>query len=109
MGRIVIVAYHPKPGQAEALRAVVRRHGPVLRAESLVTDRPFTAVAAADGTLLELFEWASAEAIEAAHSNPRVQALWAEFGAACEYKTLASLAEAGQLFAEFTPCDDLAG
>jgi quinol monooxygenase YgiN len=108
MGRIVIAAYHPKPGRAEALRAVVRRHGPVLRAEGLVTSRPFTAFAAADGTLLELFEWASADAIDAAHSNPRVQALWAEFNEACEYKPLASLAEAAQLFAEFTPCDDLA-
>ena len=109
MGRLVIAAYHPKPGQAEALRAAVRKHGPVLRAEGLVTNRPFTAFAAADGTLLELFEWASAEAIDAAHRNPRVQALWAEFGEACEYRSLASLAEAAQLFAEFTPCDDLVG
>lgn len=109
MGRLVIAAYHPKPGQAEALRAVVRKHGPVLRAEGLVTDRPFTAFAAADGTLLELFEWASAGAIDEAHTNPRVQALWAEFSAACEYRPLGSLAEAAQLFAEFTPCDDLVG
>ena len=109
MGRLVIAAYHPKPGQADALRAAVHKHGPVLRAEGLVTDRPFTAFAAADGTLLELFEWASADAIGQAHHNPRVQALWAEFGAACEYRSLASLAEAAQLFAEFTPCDDLVG
>ena len=109
MGRIVIAAYTPKPGQAEALRAVVRKHGPVLRGEGLVTDRPFTVFAATDGTLLELFEWVSASAIDQAHQNPRVQALWAEFGAACEYRPLASLAEAAQLFAEFTPCDELVG
>lgn len=107
MGRLVIAAYQPRPGQADTLRALVRRHGPLLRAEGLATDRPFTAFSAADGTLLELFEWTSAEAIEQAHANPRVQLLWAEFGHACEYRSLASLAESQQLFAEFTPCDDL--
>jgi hypothetical protein len=107
--RLVIVAYRPRPGQAEALADVVRRHGPVLRAEGLVTDRPFTTSQAADGTLVEVFEWRSAEAIAAAHGNPRVQALWAEFFAACEYVPIGSVPEAAQLFSEFTPRDDLVG
>jgi quinol monooxygenase YgiN len=107
-GRVVIVAYRPRAGRAEALASAVRRHGPLLRAEGLVTARPFAVMQAEDGTLVEVFEWASPEAIEAAHANPRVQALWADFSAACEYVPIGSVAEASELFSEFSPRDDLA-
>jgi hypothetical protein len=56
---------------------------------------------ASNGTLIEVFEWRSADAIRQAHENPAVQALWAEFDAACEYTPLGQLPEAAQLFAEF--------
>ena len=81
MGRFVIVAYAPKPGMTDALLAAVRKHLQVLRAENLVTDRPAYVMRAADGTVVEIFEWQSNEAIEKAHSTPVVQALWAEFDA----------------------------
>lgn len=42
-------------------------------------------------TIIEVFEWRSSEAIQAAHANPAVQALWAEFNEACDYRLLASL------------------
>lgn len=101
MGRAVIVAYRPKAGRDDALHAAVRKHLDVLRAEHLVTDRPATVLRAADGTVVEIFEWASAEAIARAHGSLAVQALWAEFAAAGDYVPLADLAEARQLFAEF--------
>ena len=63
MGRFVIVAYTPKPGMAEQLMAAVRKHLRVLRAEELVTDRPASVMRAGDGTILEVFEWRSADAI----------------------------------------------
>ena len=103
MGRFVIVAYAPKSGKADALLTAVRKHLEVLRAEGLVTDRPAYVMRAANGTVVEVFEWQSAEAIARAHSTPAVQALWAEFGAACEYSPLSSLAECQNLFAEFEP------
>lgn len=101
MGRFVIVAYTPKPGKAEALLAAVSKHLAVLRAESLVSDKPACVMKAADGTIVEVFEWRDAEAIKAAHASPAVQALWAEFGAACDFTPLARLPEASQMFAEF--------
>jgi hypothetical protein len=52
---------------------------------------------------VEVFEWRSAEAITRAHTTPAVQALWAEFGAACDYRPLSGLPECQQLFAEFEP------
>ena len=101
MGRFVIVAYTPKAGQEQALLAAVKKHLQVLRAEQLVTDRPAYVMRAGDGSIVEIFEWRSAEAVQQAHGNPAVQALWAEFGAACEYTPLTKLAEAHQMFAEF--------
>lgn len=105
MGRVVIVAYRPHEGKGDELLSAIRDHVPVLRAEGLAADRDPTVLRAEDGTYLEIFEWASWEAIEAAHSNPRVQELWTRFGEACEYRTLASLPEAQEMFAEFDPVD----
>ncbi len=103
MGRFVIAAFKPKPGKARALQQVVEKHWRVLDAEGLVSDRPRQVMQAADGTIVEVFEWRSTEAINAAHDNPAVRALWVEFDAACEYVPLASLAEAQHPFSEFEP------
>src|SRR5436189_5114520 len=101
MGRFVMVAYTPKPGQEQALMDAVRDHVQILHEQNLVTDRPAYVMQAGDGTIVEVFEWRSPEAIAQAHTNPAVQALWERFGTACEYRPLASLTECQQLFAEF--------
>lgn len=103
MGRIVIVGYKPKPGKAEALRSLARTHVQLLRAEGLVTSREGIIMEASDGTIIEVFEWKSKEAIESAHKNPAVQGLWKEFSDVCDYVPVASIAEAKQLFSEFSP------
>ena len=87
------------------LLAAVKKHLMVLKDQGLVSDRPAHVMKAADGTVVEVFEWRSAEAIQQAHHNPAVQALWAEFGAACDYRRLAELAECQQMFAEFDAVD----
>ena len=69
MGRIVIVAFRPKPGHADELARLLRDHHPKLRAEGLVTGREPVQMVSADGTMVEVFEWASGAAIEAAHEN----------------------------------------
>ena len=101
MGRFVIAAYTPKPGKERELLAAIARHQRVLRAENLVTDAAPHLMRATDGTLIEVFEWRSAEAIGQAHASAAVQELWNEFGGACDYVPLARLAEAQQAFAEF--------
>lgn len=60
---------------------------------------------AADGSIVEVFEWRSHEAIEQAHSNPAVQELWEEFGAVCNFTSLAELPESKNRFAEFDAID----
>lgn len=101
MGRFVIVAYTPKPGKDKELLVAVKKHLQVLQSEQLVTDRPAYAMRAKDGTVVEVFEWRSVEAVRQAHSNSAVQALWEEFGAACDYTPLSKLSETHQMFAEF--------
>ena len=103
MGRFVIAAFKPKPGMQQQLAHAVEKHWRVLRAENLVTDRPRYAMQAADGTIIEVFEWRSSEAIEEAHHNPAVLALWAEFEPACEYIPLSGLPESQHPFSEFNP------
>jgi hypothetical protein len=76
-----------------------------LRSQQLVTGRPAYVMQAGDGSILEIFEWLSAEAIQRAHSGPAVQALWAKFAEACDYIPLASLAECKRLLAEFDPVE----
>ncbi len=105
MGRFVIAAFKPKPGMQRQLAAAVEKHWHVLQAEGLVTDRPRYAMQADDGTVVEVFEWRSPQAIEQAHHNPAVLALWTQFDAACEYVPLASLPEALHPFSEFKPLD----
>jgi len=105
MGRFVIVAYKPKPGCGPALLAAVSKHLQVLSAEGLVTPRPAHVMRGGDGTIVEVFEWTSQDAIARAHSNPAVGALWAEFAAACDYVPLSSLTESHNMFAEFESVD----
>ena len=57
MGRIVIAAYRPKPGKEGELKALMATHLSTLRSQDLVTERESVMMEAADGTILEVFEW----------------------------------------------------
>lgn len=105
MSVMVIACYKPKPGKEEALLNLVKSHLPTLRAEGLVDDGPSLAGRAKDGTIVEAFVWKSKEAIDAAHENPVVLAMWDRFGEACEYRTIADLAESKEMFSPFAPID----
>jgi len=104
MGEMVIVAYRPKPGREAQLEALVREHVPFLRDLGLATDRPAQAMRAADGTIVEVFEWRDG-AVQTAHGHPKVHELWERFGAACDYITLRDLPEAAGPFATFKPIE----
>ncbi len=101
--RFVIAAFKPKPGCLPELTTVVEKHWQILKDQHLVTDRPRYAMQSQDGTIIEVFEWRSPEAIERAHHNPAVLALWAEFEAVCQYVPIASLSESLHPFSEFQP------
>lgn len=103
MGRIVIAAYRPKPGRSQALERLVRRHHQRLKGEGLVSDRTSAIMRASDGTIVEVFEWLSADAIARAHESAATQAMWREFADVSDYVPLTELSESMSLFAEFEP------
>jgi quinol monooxygenase YgiN len=105
-GVCVIVAYRPKPGKGDEVLALVRSRVPNLRQEGLVTDRQPVIMRSRDGTIIEVSEWKSREAIDAAHKNPNVLAMWNKFFAACDCVPLKTLAEAQEMFAGFEPIAD---
>ena len=102
-GIIVIVAYRPKAGRETELLELVRARVPTLRKEDLVSDRVPVIMRAKDGTIIEVSEWKSHEAIEAAHKNPRVLAMWDKFFTACDCIPLNTVPEAETMFAGFEP------
>jgi len=103
MGRIVIACYRPKEGKRDQLQRLMLDHVATLRSEGLVTDREPITMEAQDGTVVEVFEWASAEAIQAAHGHPAVLRMWEEYAKVCDYIPVAQVPEAAQMFAEFAP------
>ena len=100
---IVIVAYRPKPGKETELLKLVRSRVPTLCNEGLVTDRRPIIMRARDGTIIEVSEWKSQEAIEAAHKNPNVLAMWNKFFAICDCVPFRTLGEAEEMFPNFEP------
>jgi len=105
MGQMVIAVYRPRPGKEALLTELLRDHVSILRAEGLATARAPVLMRAKDGTMVEVFEWVSAETVARAHENPAVLAMWGRFEEACTYEKLASMPEASEMFAHFEPVD----
>jgi hypothetical protein len=76
---------------------------PTLSKEGLVTDREPIIMRAKDGSIIEVSEWKSRAAIDAAHKNPNVLAMWERFFALCDCVPLRTLAETEEMFAGFEP------
>ncbi|HVS90696.1 MAG TPA: hypothetical protein VHE59_01605 [Mucilaginibacter sp.] len=103
MGKTTIVCYKPKAGKESALKELMKTHSPTLKQEGLVRDKPSYIMEAGDGTIVEVFEWLSDEAIQKAHSNPAVLKMWGEYAEVCDYVPIGTLAEAGNMFSGFMP------
>lgn len=102
-GRIVIVAYRAIEGKQEILIDLLQDHVSILRKQGFATDRSQVLMHSKDGTIIEIFEWRSKEAIEEAHFDPTIQTLWEKFAQICEYRPISEIEEAAHLFSEFTP------
>lgn len=101
MGIHVMAVYRPQDGKQAALEAEVAAHVPTLRRLGLASNYPSAVLRAADGTIIEHFEWNDQTAIDAAHSHPEVLEMWGRFGECCDYGTLAELPNASSMFPEF--------
>ncbi|MHC4081882.1 MAG: hypothetical protein ACYS15_12870 [Planctomycetota bacterium] len=105
MGKFVIAVYRPHVGKEKELLEVVKEHVPILRGQGFVTDRPPAVMRGKDGTIVEVFEWKSLEAVEEAHRNEAVLEMWGRFNEACECQSLSTLDESSDQFAMFDPVE----
>ncbi|MCK5703884.1 MAG: hypothetical protein KAI29_22150 [Cyclobacteriaceae bacterium] len=103
MGKIVIATYKPKPGKEKALDSLVKNHVKMLRNQGLATLRPPMIMKANDGTVVEVFEWISKQAIEDARTNKDVQQYWDQYRDVCEILPISKLIESNTSFSEFNP------
>lgn len=103
MGKIVIATYKPKEGKEKALDSLVKNHVKVLRNQGLATLRPPMIMKSADGTIVEVFEWISKQAIEDARTNKDVQEYWNQYKEVCDIIPISDLIESNTSFSEFNP------
>jgi hypothetical protein len=103
MGRIVVAAYKPLRGKEAQLEALVATHVDELRAIGLATSREPIVARASDGTILEVFEWVSEEAIATAHEHPAVLDMWQRFEACCTYEIPSDVPDLTKLFISLQP------
>ena len=103
MGKIVIATYKPKPGKEKILDRLVKDHVKVLRNYGFATLRPPMIMKSSDGTIVEVFEWISKNAIEEAKENKDVQEYWERYREVCDIIPVSDLIEANTSFSEFNP------
>ena len=103
MGKIVIATYKPQAGKEKILDRLVQNHVKVLRNQGLATLRTPMIMKSADGTVVEVFEWISKQAIEDAKQNKDVQEYWAQYKDVCDIIPLSELIEANTSFSELNP------
>jgi hypothetical protein len=103
MGIIVIVGYKPRLGKEIELEDLMKTHHSILKAENLVTERDSIIARARDGTIIEIFEWVSSEAMQSAHENKKVLAMWERYENVCEYVPISEVPESSELFSGFEP------
>ena len=99
----MIATYKPKPGKEQNLDRLVKNHVKVLRNQGFATQRPPMIMKSADGTVVEVFEWISKQAIEDAKNNKDVQEYWNQYRDVCDIIPVSDLIEANTSFSEFNP------
>ena len=99
---VVIAMYRPKEGKLKELESLVHKHFPTLKEYGHTTDQAPYIGRSTDGTILEVFERASAEAAKSAHDHPAVAKIWEAMAVVCEFGKLEQLPEAKNRFPHFT-------
>lgn len=94
-------AYKPKPAQEEALMKLVEMHLPKLRDLGFATDRENYIAKSQDGTIIEVFEWTSMNAVNAAHQHPAISDIWEKMTLVAEFLPINTLSELNSPFADF--------
>ena len=98
---LAFATYKPKEGKQEQLLDLVKRHLPVLRELELATDKSNFIARSKDGSIIEVFEWTSMNAISAAHQHPAVSDIWEKMTLIADFAPMNTLPEANKPFPGF--------
>jgi hypothetical protein len=86
-GPIALCTYVPRPGQGKALEKLVKQHYRLMRKLGMAAATPSTVWRARGKKgqvyFVELFHWASDEAVAHAHEHPGVARVWEPLGKLC--------------------------
>jgi hypothetical protein len=107
MTRIACAAYRPRAAASVDLFEFFRRELQVLRQRGHVTQRPAPVLQTRTGELVVILEWSSEHAVDDAHGDPDVMALWAQKAELADYIAPADLAGADVPFASWKVLGDL--
>ena len=83
----VFCVFRVRKGREEELIKLCREHDETLRRLDLCTDEParlFRGEEHGGSMIFKIFEWKSAEALDAARAHPEVQRLWEAMEPLCE-------------------------
>jgi hypothetical protein len=98
---LAFAMYKPHEGKENELMDILKEHVPTLKELGLITDRQTAILKAEDGTIIEVFEWASEEAVEMAHRHPAIGQLWGKMGPIASFPPMKDLPEANKPFPGF--------
>jgi hypothetical protein len=104
---LAFAAYRRLAGSDDELLEVLREDIATLRARGHVTDRPAPVVRTESGEVLVVLEWSSEHAVDDAHADPEVLAVWERKAPLAEYISPAELAGADVPFARWRVVGDL--
>lgn len=94
-------SYKPKQGQEAALMELVQKHVPKLRELGLATKKHNYVAKSSGGSIIEVFEWASSNAVNAAHQHPAVSEIWEKMTLIADFLPMKSLPKTNEPFVSF--------
>ena len=98
---LAFAAYRPRGRNDDELLQLLREDVATLRARGHVTDRPAPVVGTANGEVLIVLEWSSEHAVDDAHADAVVLAVWERKADLAEYVAPSSLSGADVPFARW--------
>ena len=98
---MAFASYKAKEGKEAELMKLVDKHLPALRELGLVTDRSAYLAKSSNGTIIEVFEWVSMNAIGAAHQHPAISDIWEKMILIAEFPPMNTLPEGVKPFPGF--------
>ncbi len=94
-------SYKPKEGKKEEFMNLLDNHLPKLRELELASSRQPYLAQSSDGRVIEVFEWVSADAVEAAHQHPAVLDIWEKMALVADFLPMNTIPEGKEPFVSF--------